>query len=125
MYLHFATADEGSSIQTLEPSMVYLPGFYMHDSHLLQELVYFGDLKDQEPDIPAFLLRHFHALPRFNPRVMETEGDEAGLQVALTKHLAPPPPDQINYLHHPGTENVLKAITHWVVADLTTKVPPF
>lgn len=91
---------------------------------LLQEMVYYGALRDNEEDILSFLLGHFNALPRFNPRIMEGEGDDAATQLMLTKDLAPLPIDQLNYLHHLGTEDSVKAVTHWIIADLKLKVGP-
>ncbi len=85
-------------------------------------MVYYGVLRDNEEDILTFLLDHFNALPRFNPRITEGEGDDAAVQLTLTEVLTPPPSDQLNYLHHPGTEDNIKAITHWIVLDLKTEV---
>lgn len=88
----------------------------------IQEMVYFGILSDQELDIPAFLLSHFKALPRFNPRITRSQEDGAALQSALIDTLEPPTAEELNYLHHPGTENALKAVTHWVMVDLKSRV---
>ena len=85
-------------------------------------MVYYGVLRDNEEDIMAFLLAHFNALPRFNPRITEGEGDDAATQLMLTKDLAPLPNDQLNYLHHPGTEDNVKAVSHWVILDLKLEV---
>lgn len=89
----------------------------------LQEMVYYGKLTDRETDIPAFLMSHFKALPRYNPRITATEGDDAGVQLPLIQKLTPLASDQLNYLHQPGTEDAIKAITHWIVVDLTSQVP--
>lgn len=85
-------------------------------------MVYYGVLRDNEEDILAFLLTHFNALPRFNPRITEGEGDDAATQLMLNKDLAPLPSGQLNYLHHLSTEDSVKAVTHWVIVDITSAV---
>ena len=87
-------------------------------------MVYYGVLRDNEEDILAFLLAHFNALPRYNPRITEGEGKDAATQLMLTKKLAPLPIDQLNYLHHLETEDNVKAVTHWIVVDLKSEVSP-
>eukprot|EP00884_Botryococcus_braunii_P009701 jgi/Botrbrau1/18732/Bobra.0386s0055.1 len=69
------------------------------------------------------------AVPRYNPRILQQPGpnDKAGLdtpfQLALgTAGLRPweAPFSELGYLHHPGTEDAVKAITHWLLLDLDT-----
>ena len=93
-------------------------------------MAYFGKLSDDEEDIPRFLLEHFHAVPRFNPRLTDAAvvGPAAAWQLPLTESsLSPllPPISKLGYLHHAGTEDDIKAVTHWIAASLDTKVLHF
>ena len=47
------------------------------------------------------------------------------MQIALASEVLHPtaePWSQLGYLHRPGTEDEVKGISHWVVADLDTEV---
>lgn len=89
-----------------------------------QEIIYFGILEDTEEDIPGFLMKYFKAVPRFNPRILDAAGESAPEQLALTGKLAAnaEPFASLGHLHHPGTEDGLKGVTHWVAVDVETQV---
>ena len=86
--------------------------------------MYFGKLTDEEEDVPGFLMRHFKAVPRYNPRVADTSslGPAAARQLSLHMSVNEPALTALGYLHHPGTEDAVKAISHWIAADLSTQV---
>ena len=86
----------------------------------LQELIYYGILDDSEEDILRFLMDHHKAVPRYNPRILGVEGPSP--QLTLTVNLSPPSPEDMAYLHRAGTEDAVKTVTHWVVADLKSRV---
>jgi hypothetical protein len=89
----------------------------------MQEMTYFGQLTDGLPDVSAFLLAHFKALPRYNPRISGIPGAAAPRQLPLLGELAPGSANvaSLGYLHHPGTEEMVKTITHWIVTDVATQ----
>lgn len=99
-----------------------------------QEWVYTGRLeKEKGKDILESVLQLTGAVPRYNPRILQQPGpnDKAGpetpVQLPLgTKGLRPweAPFSELGYLHHPGTEDSIKAITHWLLLDLDTPVRP-
>lgn len=87
---------------------------------LIQELIYFGALDDSEKDLWGFLMRHFKAVPRLNPRVTGATAAEGTRQLALTGTLAPPA--GLPYLHRQGSEDSLQPISHWLAVDLSIAV---
>ena len=87
-------------------------------------MVYFGKLTDEEEDVPGFLMRYFKAVPRYNPRVADisSAGPAAARQLSLHTAVNEPVLTALGYLHHAGTEDAVKAISHWIAADLCTQV---
>ena len=92
----------------------------------MQELVYFQKLTDEVDDVPRFLVEHFHAIARYNPRITAGDDDAKPAQVPLVGALSPRVPrlKELTYLHAPGKEEDLKTVTHWVMTDLSQQVNP-
>lgn len=99
-----------------------------------QEWIYTGKL-EREPgkNILQSVLQITGAVPRYNPRILQQPGandaalPETPVQLSLgAAGLKPwePPFSDLGYLHHPGTDDDIKAITHWLLLDIDTKVCP-
>ena len=92
----------------------------------LQEAVYYGRLTDEHADILGRVLALGRAVGRHRPRLLAPAAPRraaadpaAPYQVALTGPLSPrgAPWAGLGYLHCPGSEDVAKGVTHWLVAD--------
>lgn len=87
--------------------------------------------EDEDEDVLHNILALTGAVPRFNPRILQApaagdkRGPDAPRQLLLArKGLRPSeaPFSGLGYIHHPGSEDDIKGITHWLAADLDTKV---
>jgi len=138
LFLQQLTREMTTATTLPDNSFYSLTSFYIMSCHStssrtgssthVQEMIYYGQLTDDPLDMGAFLLAHFKALPRHNPRI---SGGPAGAtaapqQLPLVGELAPGSAGlaSLGYLHHPGTEEGLKSVTHWIVVDVTTEVAP-
>ncbi|KAK9811403.1 hypothetical protein WJX72_003341 [[Myrmecia] bisecta] len=100
----------------------------------LQQSVYYRKLRDEERDLPAAILKLYKALPRYNPRILAQPSPSGGLIKAETTgsadgvrqtslagahlRLGEAPFAALGYLHHGDSEDSIKAVSHWVVADV-------
>ncbi|KAK9839732.1 hypothetical protein WJX84_005510 [Apatococcus fuscideae] len=101
----------------------------------IQEAVYYAQLKDEEEDLLAAVLKMNDAASRYNARITgssDADSDDlttspaasAVRQLSLSKSPLSPlsgPLQSLGYLHKPGTEDDLKPITHWLVADVASQ----
>ncbi|BDA49281.1 UDP-glucose:glycoprotein glucosyltransferase 1 [Coccomyxa sp. Obi] len=93
----------------------------------LQEAVYFSRIQDSDEDLLGAILRAFDAAPKYNPRLLQTDTDSAAgsaQQVALvgpSLNVSQQPWSQLGYLHHASTQDEVKGISHWVIADLDSQ----
>lgn len=115
----------------------------------LQPAIYNGELDDDDGDMLEVLLDFYEALPTLNRRILTKSPDAPQLQLAgPLLGIAPLPRvagvggcdrsggcdsggvggggnsalRSLGYLHSPGTEDLVKGVTHWVVADFATQV---
>ena len=93
--------------------------------HSLQ--VYEGTLTDKVTDILGSLLERNGALPRYSSLVLQSESSptaggegNAPRNVILDESVLGPLSSRaevLSYLHAPGTQDDIKAISHWLVID--------
>lgn len=90
----------------------------------LQERIYYGHLSDREKFPEAILAAH-KALPRYNALIFSSEeAGEGPRQLALVGPVLRGAARGLQYVHQPGTEDEVKAVSHWVVADPDSQVLP-
>ena len=104
---------------------------------MLQELIYTNKLADEEEDLLEAILQLGKALPRYNAYLLAPPAPAASAakqqqaptrQLALTgeqlhpRSLLAAGTLPLTYLHTPGSEDDLKGISHWVIADLDSQV---
>ncbi|GAQ80221.1 UDP-glucose:glycoprotein glucosyltransferase [Klebsormidium nitens] len=91
------------------------------ETQYIQQEYYYGRLKERM-NILEYVL-HSGSQPRYSPLILKRNAqpsDASERYVSLAGSVA----DQtrfISYLHHPGTADDVKPVTHWVVANLGGK----
>jgi hypothetical protein len=89
--------------------------------------------EEDDHDVLHSILELTGAVPRYNPRILQAPaaGDKSlpdtPRQLVLARQGLRPseaPFSTLGYIHHPGSEDDVKGITHWLAADLDTKVRP-
>ena len=98
----------------------------------LQEQIYSGALADDEEDLLEAILEQGKALPRFNSYILSppaspdgSVAEDAAVQLAIGGAAGVSAGQGwhgLKYLHSSGSEEEVKAITHWVVADFESEV---
>eukprot|EP00271_Cylindrocystis_brebissonii_P006379 TRINITY_DN19145_c0_g1_i1.p1 TRINITY_DN19145_c0_g1~~TRINITY_DN19145_c0_g1_i1.p1 ORF type:complete len:1550 (-),score=253.58 TRINITY_DN19145_c0_g1_i1:616-4587(-) len=86
----------------------------------LQQKVYYQQIT-QHTDVLDFLLKA-GSVKRYNPQILGTDGSEieyVGLATVLQGDTDILP--KLHYLHKPGTEDVTKVLSFWLLLDLSSR----
>ncbi|XP_024372023.1 UDP-glucose:glycoprotein glucosyltransferase isoform X2 [Physcomitrium patens] len=86
----------------------------------LQEGVYYGAINLRTDILEKFLSEE--GQPRYNPQIVAVPKEDRKY-VGLAYPIAQKDPvlTRLQYLHHPGTEDNVKPVTHWLALDLNKK----
>ncbi|BFI40446.1 UDP-glucose:glycoprotein glucosyltransferase [Marchantia polymorpha subsp. ruderalis] len=86
----------------------------------IQEAVYYGRINARTDVLDKMLSEG--GQPRYNPQIVSSRRDDRRY-VSLSSPVAEEDKvlTRLQYLHHPGSEDDLKPLTHWICVDLTQK----
>lgn len=83
----------------------------------IQEGVYYRAIS-QRTDVLDFFLSE-NGQPRYNPQIVAApKGERKFVDLALPIAENDQVVDRLQYLHHPGTEDDVKPVTHWLALDI-------
>uniref|UniRef100_A0A0D6QYA4 Glucosyltransferase 24 catalytic domain-containing protein n=1 Tax=Araucaria cunninghamii TaxID=56994 RepID=A0A0D6QYA4_ARACU len=86
----------------------------------LQEGVYYGHINSRTDILEKFLSEN--GLPRYNPQIVQDgKGNQKFVSIAGAVTKTDSMIMKLQYLHSPGTEDDVKAVTHLLAIDLSSK----